>query len=133
MSLIHEREGEKKVILKTWKTRCLWVLFVLCFFVSGISCSGKEEKKARHLKRARQYVEKSELTKAVIEFRNVVQIDPADDTAHYELGEIYLKLNKVREAFQSFSRAVSTNQDNLKAQLKLGQIFLVVKKPRRQK
>ena len=95
------------MVLNICKIRCLWALIVLFFFVSGICFAGKEEKKAKHLKRARQYVEKNELEKAVIEFRNVVQLDPEDDIANYELGEIYLKLKQVREAFQSFSRAIS--------------------------
>jgi Tfp pilus assembly protein PilF len=99
------------------------ILFVLC-----IGCASKEEKEARHLERARQYVEKTEFKKAVIEFRNVVQLDPENDAAHYELGETYLKLQQGREAFQSFSRAVSVNPENMKAQLKMGQILLLGKR-----
>jgi tetratricopeptide (TPR) repeat protein len=88
-------------------------------------CSSKEEKKARHLEKARQYLEKNELQKAVIELKNVIQLDPANDTAQYELGETYLKLKQGNEAFQAFSKAVSTNPDNMKAQLKVGQILLL--------
>jgi Tfp pilus assembly protein PilF len=103
-------------------------MLVAILFVQCIGCASKEEKEARHLERARQYVEKTEFKKAVIEFRNVVQLDPENDAAHYELGETYLKLQQGREAFQSFSRAVSVNPENMKAQLKMGQILLLGKR-----
>jgi cytochrome c-type biogenesis protein CcmH/NrfG len=91
--------------------------------VSG--CAGKEEKKAKHLERAREYIAKNELKKAVIELKNVVQLDPKDDEAYVELGETHLKLRETREAFQAFSTAASVNPENLKAQLKVGQMLLL--------
>lgn len=100
----------------------LWLAFVL------VGCATKEEKKAKHWSKAKQYIEKNELSKAVIELRNVTQLDPKDDAAQYELGETYLKLKQGREAFQAFSRAVAANPENLVAQLKVGQIFLLGKK-----
>jgi tetratricopeptide (TPR) repeat protein len=98
-------------------------LFALAFAVCG--CAGKEEKKAKHLERAREYIAKNELKKAVIELKNVVQLDPTDDGAYVELGETHLKLQEAREAFQAFSTASSMNPENLKAQLKVGQMLLM--------
>ena len=92
-------------------------------FVSG--CASKEEKKAKHFEKAKEYIAKNELRKAVIELKNVVQLDPNDVAAYVELGEAYLKLKEPREAFQAYSRAVSANPENLKAQLKLGQMLLL--------
>lgn len=93
------------------------------FFAFG--CASKEEKKANHFKKAKEYIAKNEPKKAVIELKNVVQLDPKDDAAYLELGEAYLKLKEPREAFQAYTRAVSANPDNLKAQLKLGQMLLL--------
>jgi Tfp pilus assembly protein PilF len=106
-----------------------WLYVLVLVLVSLPSCASKEEKKAEHLKRAKQYIEKNELRKAVIELKNVVQLDPQNDDAHYTLGETYLKLKEGREAFKAFSRAASVNPDNLEAQLKLGQIFLLGRNP----
>ena len=100
------------------------VLF-LVVLVSG--CSSKEEKKSKHLERARQYFEKNEFKEAMIEFKNVVQLDPENDAAYYKLGETYLKLKQGREAYEAFKRAVSINPDNMKAHLKFGQILLLAK------
>jgi Tfp pilus assembly protein PilF len=110
---------------RPWNARYLWV--VVGFFCVAItaSCASKEEKKAKHYERAKQYIAENELRKAVIELRNVVQIDPRDDAAYVDLGETYLKLKEGREAFQAYSRAALINPDNLKAQLKVGQMLLL--------
>ena len=108
--------------------RVALILLTCAVLVLLVGCSSKEEKKGKHLKRAEQYLEKNELKKAVIELKNVVQLDPEDDEAFYRLGETSLKLKQGREAFQAFSRAVSINPNNLKAQLKMGQLFLLGKR-----
>ena len=73
----------------------VWLLGLLCasLVVFG-ACASKEEKKAKHLERAKQYIEKNELQKAVIELKNVIQLDPKHDAAYVELGETYLKLKQ---------------------------------------
>jgi tetratricopeptide (TPR) repeat protein len=106
----------------------LWMMFFSLLLVLDLGCGNKAEKKARHLERAGQYVEKQEFNKAVIEIKDVIQLDPNDDEAYYELAETYLKLRQGNEAFQSFSRSVSINPDNLKAQLKMGQMLLLLKR-----
>jgi len=100
------------------------MLISLTLLLAG-GCASKEEKKAKHFKNAKEYIAKNELKKAVIELKNVVQLDPKDAAAYLELGEAYLKLKEPREAFQAYTRAVSANPDNLKAQLKLGQMLLL--------
>src|SRR4030042_4370184 len=105
---------------------CLVGIMLVSFallFASG--CASKEEKKASHFKKAKEYIAKNELRKAVIELKNVVQLDPKDDAAYQELGEAYLKLKEPREAFQAYSRAVSANPENLKAHVRLRQMLML--------
>jgi tetratricopeptide (TPR) repeat protein len=104
---------------------CIISFLITLFAVYG--CAGKEEKKAKHLERAREYLAKNEFKKAVIELKNVVQLDPNDDEAYVELGETHLKLQETREAFHAFSTATSVNPENMNAQLKVGQILLLGK------
>ena len=108
-----------------WELRYISVVLAFLVLVITVSCASKEEKKAKHSERAKQYIEKNEFRKAVIELKNVVQIDPNDDAAYFELGETHLKLKEVKEAFQAFSRAASVNPNNLGAQLKVGQMLLL--------
>jgi tetratricopeptide (TPR) repeat protein len=108
--------------------RAVIIVGIISFFVAAFTiygCAGKEEKKAKHLDRAREYIAKNELKKAVIELKNVVQLDPNDDEAYVELGETHLKLQETREAYHAFSTAASLNPENLKAQIKVGQILLL--------
>ena len=84
------------------------LVFASFLFLSCMSCASDSEKEAKHLERARQYVEKNELKKAVIEYKNVVQLNPKNDEAYVELGETHMKLEQASEAFQAFSSAVST-------------------------
>ncbi len=104
---------------------CIWIVLLSFTLSFAVGCASKEEKKAKHFEKAKEYIAKNELKKAVIELKNVVQLDPKDDAAYVELGEAYLKLKEPREAFQSYTRAVSANPENLKAQLKLGQMLLL--------
>jgi Tfp pilus assembly protein PilF len=110
---------------RRWSAKYIWVLVAFFSIAITVSCASKEEKKAKHYERAKQYIAKNELRKAVIELKNVVQIDPRDDAAYAELGDTYLKLKEGKEAFDAFSRAASINPDNLKAQLKVGQMLLL--------
>jgi len=104
------------------------ILLIVAFVNIVWGCGTKEEKKAKHLANAQKYVKSLEYKKAVIEYKNVVQIDPKDDSAHYELGQVYLKLKRGQEAFRSFLRAVELNPGHLDAQLILGNIYLLSKK-----
>jgi len=56
----------------------LWLipLVFLLVFLSGSGCATKEEKEAKHHERARALHRKGELRKAVIELKNVVQLNP---------------------------------------------------------
>ena len=107
--------------------RVLWVMVALFLFVFFAGCATDEEKETSHHKRAQEYIAKGELKKAVIELKNVVQLNPENDTAYYELGETHVKLGQAAEAFQAFSQAASINKDNIEAQLKMGQILLLGK------
>jgi len=66
-----------------------------------------------------------------IEFKNVIQLDPQDAMAHYELGRVYLKLKNIRGAFQSFKQATELKPEHYNAQLQLGNIYLLSKKTRK--
>jgi len=107
-----------------------WLSFFLiaAFVTVNWSCSSSEEKKAKHLTRAQEYEERQEYSKAVIEYKNVIQIDPQDAAVHHALGKIYLKLKKGQEAFRSFLRTTELDPGNLDAQVSLGNLYLLTKK-----
>ena len=110
----------------------LVVLQILLLVSIGCTQETAETKKARHKERATQYFEKGDYREAIIEFKNVVQLDPVDSDAHYRQGLSHLKLGTaqdLREAMKSLTATVELNAANLDAQIKLGQLLLLANDP----
>jgi tetratricopeptide (TPR) repeat protein len=103
------------------------VIALSFLYCTQLSFAFDAKKEAKHMERARAYIEKNELRKAVIEYMNVVQINPKNDMAYLELGDAHLRLNQGGEAFEAFSRAAAANPNNMEAQLRLGQFLLLNK------
>nr|NJM02513.1 tetratricopeptide repeat protein [Desulfobacula sp.] len=104
-----------------------FVLYFLCLFCLISSCSSPQDDVAKHLEAAGKYFAAKEFENAKIEFQNAIQLDPQNDTAHFELGETYVHLQDPVKAAASFSQAVTANPDNIKARLRMGQILLLAK------
>src|SRR5918996_2146061 len=69
------------------------VTFVLLGFpLLGCSKLSPEANKEEHRKRAIAYFERGQYQEAVIEFKNVTQVDPKDADGHYRLALAYLKM-----------------------------------------
>ncbi|MDC4226011.1 MAG: tetratricopeptide repeat protein [Candidatus Manganitrophus sp.] len=66
-------------------------------------------------------------SEAIIEFKNVLQLDPNYVDAKYQLGLAYLKLGgpaNLSNAFKLLSEAVEKKPDLVDAQIKLAGLYL---------
>jgi len=113
-----------------WRNRSVFLLLILVILWG---CGSPEAKKAKHLERGDTYFNEEKYNEAIIEYRNVVQIDPKHGDAHYKLGLCYLKTGKGTEAFRAFSTdkakekaelVLSRKPENLDALLLLGGVFI---------
>ena len=105
-----------------------WFVFGMgLLFALAAGCASDEEKQAKHVAKAREYIQNKDYKAAVIELKNAVRIDPRDDAALYELGEAHGMLGQGREAYTYFSKAARVNPENVPAQMKLAQILLIYK------
>jgi len=105
------------------------VLFVvLASFVLAVGCASEEEKKAEHWNQARDYMEEGKWKEAIIELRNVLQIDPWDGQAYYELGEVSMHLNELGQAFQAYQGAVTVAPQYVEAHVRIGEILLLAQR-----
>src|SRR4030042_6344275 len=104
---------------------------IFWFIVSGLLNCSQEAKKERHLKRGEKYFSENKFTEAIIEYKNVLQIDPKDANARYRLGLSHLRAGHLREAFSELSRSVELNQDLIDARLQLGNLYLLSRDPRK--
>ena len=72
------------------------VVAALLFFAA---CKSDEEKLTDFLERGRAAIEAEKYDEAIIEFRNVLQVDPNNAESHYALAKAYLARQMLKEAY----------------------------------
>lgn len=105
------------------KTRLLLSIIAAAVLVG---CGGAEERKAVYMEKAKSSIESGDLDKARIELKNVLQIDPKDDEAYYQIGKVFEAKKDYRKAFANFTKAETLNPDNLPNQARLGRFYLLL-------
>ena len=83
----------------------IFIPLVLLLFIGPLGCS-KEAKKERHWNRGEKYFSENKFREAIIEYKNVLQLEPKDAKTRYKLGLAHLKAGQFREAFSEFSKSV---------------------------
>ena len=105
---------------------------LITLIVGGCDRFSPESQKAKHHELAQTYFDKGQYGEALIEFKNVVQLDPKDADTHYRLALTHLKLGgatNLQGAFAELSRTVELDKTNRGAQLKLGELYLLGNEP----
>ena len=74
---------------RRWLTVTFIILF--CFILSCFLACSQEAKRERHWKRGEKYFSENKFREAVIEYKNVLQIDPNNAGAHHRLGLAFLR------------------------------------------
>ena len=88
------------------------------------ACQSDSEKISQHLARGQEYFEGGKWAEAVIEYKNVLQIDPNSAEAHWRLSQAYLKSDKPREGFWELRETVRLDPKNADAKLQFAQISI---------
>lgn len=78
------------------------------------------------MKSGEEYVEKGKHEEAVIEFKNVLQINPEYAAAHEALSLAYLETQKPREAYWEMSETVRLDPKNVEARLRYGTVSAAI-------
>lgn len=99
------------------------VLVMVAMILS--SCGGAEGRKAKYLERGKGYLAQDNYEKAIIEFKNVLQIDPKYAEAYFLLGEAEEGRKNYQQAFGLYNKAIELNPDQLEARVHLGQFYLL--------
>ncbi len=104
-------------------------LAILLFVLLVAACSGtSQDKSAKFLQKGNTLFQQEKYTKAILEYKNALQADPANVEAHLKLAETYLKLDDPRNAFFTYKHAESLAPENLEAKLKLASFYFLMKK-----
>ncbi|MFO0699147.1 MAG: tetratricopeptide repeat protein [Nitrospira sp.] len=111
-------------------------LTLLCavMMLTSTACdlASPEKKIAKHRERAQKYMETGQYPEAIIEYQNIVLLDPKNSETHYRLALALLKVGSIpslQGAFAELSKTVELDKTNLDAQLKLGELYLLGSEP----
>ena len=93
------------------------LISILLFITAG--CSGKREKVASFVFRGDQLMKKGDPTRATLEYKNGLQIDPRSKGAILGLGKAYLAQKEYRQAYSLYlvSLAAEPGLDEVRLQL----------------
>src|ERR1039457_5250865 len=86
-------------------------------------CRTPEQKKARFLATGNQLLKEKDYQRAVLQFKNAVQLGPKDADAHYGLAQAYLALGGFQQAATELYKATELDPKNAKAQLSLAELL----------
>lgn len=99
---------------------------ILCSAMLLIGCSGKAERIAAHLKRGEEYYQASDAEKALLEVRNVLQMDPKNEAALYLAGQVEESRGEFQRAYGNYSKALDIDPRDANAQAALARLYFSV-------
>ena len=100
------------------------IMSAMCVLIFS-SCKSDDEKQAEFSAQGEAYVEEEKFEEAIIEFKNVLKIDPNHAETHYQLAETYLNLGRARDAYWEMSETVRLDPTHHKARLAFGALSLI--------
>ena len=103
----------------------LLIALLVCTSCIALAGCSKEARTERHWKKAEKYYSENKLKEAILEYQNVIKLDPKHANAHYKLGLSYLQARMFREAFTEFSKSVELKPEMLDARNQLGQLYFL--------
>jgi cytochrome c-type biogenesis protein CcmH/NrfG len=107
---------------------CTAAALIAALVMAGCSRS-PQAREAQYLKRGKERLEKRELSRALLEFRNASQAIPKDAEPYYQIGITYLASKEVRYAAAAFKKALEMDPKHAGAQLKLAGIEAIGRNP----
>ena len=90
-------------------TRIILCAGAFIFLLSALSCTDPVASKKKHYNNGLAHLETKDISTAIIEFKNVIQIDPMHADAYFHLGKAYLLAGKFDSAIMAFEKATDIN------------------------
>jgi tetratricopeptide (TPR) repeat protein len=100
-------------------------VLILVFSLGG--CASREEKRNSFLRKGVRLYEAGNYKKAVLEFKNALQLDPDFAPGYFYLGRAYLKQGDINNAKGNLSKALQLDKGLDEARLDLGAILAMTK------
>jgi cytochrome c-type biogenesis protein CcmH/NrfG len=100
------------------------ITVILLSAVLGLAGCSRTPKDLRYLESGKQFLEKKDYARAVLQFRNAVQANPKNFEAHYQLALAELGRGDRIAAYRSLTRALDLNPKHTGAQLLIAELLL---------
>ncbi len=104
------------------RPRTLLMIGLVCA-VGGSGC--QKDTAEEHVKKGSAYLEQSQVSESIVEFRRALQIDPQLGDAHLKLADAYVRANDTNNAIKEYVRAADLLPDNADAQIKAAEGLLL--------
>src|SRR5208283_2111606 len=88
------------------RTRILTILLCVPLLLYVFGCSSNEEKAARFITRGDRLIEKGDPVRAILQYKNALQLDPKSAAAHLALGKALLRQREYLPAYRTLSEAL---------------------------
>jgi Flp pilus assembly protein TadD len=88
------------------------------------ACGGAQSRFATHMKRGQEYLSAGDYSKANVEFRNAMQIQPKDASARLLAGTAAERLGRAREAVGLYQAVVDSEPENVDARAHLARVLI---------
>jgi len=107
------------------KTGVVFVPLLVILACASAAChTSPQAKEAVYLKRAKEFLDKKDFGRALLELRNAQQAMPNDAEPYFQTGVAQLSLQAIPQAFNAFRKAVELNPKHTGAQLKIAELML---------
>jgi len=107
-----------------FRTKVLVTTSLLILVLSLYSCASREEKRDSFLKKGISLYEAGQYNKAILEFKNALQLDPDFAPGYFYLGRAYFKQGDIKKARGNLSKALELDEGLDEACLGLGMILV---------
>ncbi|MBI2257159.1 MAG: tetratricopeptide repeat protein [Proteobacteria bacterium] len=98
---------------------------LLATLLLAAACGSPQEREAKHIESGKALYDSGDLVKAILEFRNALQINPRGVEARYYVGLILERQGNLPAALSAFQEVSLQNPTHRDAQRKLGQYALM--------
>jgi len=105
----------------------LVIMFIVLIFI-GWGCTSKEEKVANFISKGNALMAEGDSTRAILEYKNALQIAPKNVDVMFSLGKAYLSRNDYRKAHGTFRTILELNPDYDEARVEVASILASGKK-----
>jgi Flp pilus assembly protein TadD len=121
--MLRFRSTVTKIPAKASAMVLLGVVLVATILLPGCART-PEQKYTKFLNNGKAQLDKHDYSRAILEFRNAIQIKPKADEAYYRLALAYLGTRDTRSGTRMLWKAIELNPKNVDAEMKLSELAI---------